>query len=82
MFCMKNKTNACCLHFRLYALNVTSGNLLATYKLKGTDNCDWEDMAIGPGPGGINYIYIGGLISAYYMTYFMWILRDMGIMPN
>ena len=43
----------------MYALNVTTGKKLATFDLKGTKNCDWEDMAIGPGPNGDHYLYIG-----------------------
>jgi hypothetical protein len=34
-------------------------NLKQTYSLKGIDNRDWEDIAVGPGPDSTrNYIYI------------------------
>lgn len=34
------------------------GDLLGEITLKGIKNRDWEDMAIGPGPEGENYIYV------------------------
>ena len=36
------------------------GNYLGTFRLLGSGNRDWEDMAIGPGPiEDKNYLYIG-----------------------
>ena len=38
----------------------TLGKSVATIKLKGVRNRDWEDIAVGPGPKkGVNYIYVG-----------------------
>ncbi|MFC3417590.1 hypothetical protein [Algoriphagus hitonicola] len=34
------------------------GNELGEITLKGVKNRDWEDMAIGPGPDGMPYIYV------------------------
>ena len=47
--------------FRIFALNSTNGNLEAIFTIKGALNCDWEDLAVGPGPLGQNYIYIGDI---------------------
>lgn len=38
----------------------TTGNILGEIHLKGADNRDWEDIAVGPGPEkGKSYIYVG-----------------------
>jgi hypothetical protein len=38
----------------------SAANLLAIVRLKGVQNRDWEEIAIGPGPDSTaNYIYIG-----------------------
>lgn len=43
----------------VYALD-KKGKLVAILILTGVKNRDWEDIAIGPGPGtGIPYIYVG-----------------------
>jgi hypothetical protein len=43
---------------KIYALDL-SGNIVAEYKIKGSDPNDWEDMSIGPGPeDGKYYLYI------------------------
>jgi len=41
-----------------YALN-SGGSLLSTFTLSNASATDWEDIAIGPGPGGGSYVYIG-----------------------
>lgn len=44
---------------RLFAFNL-EGKHLGVYNIAGTDNRDWEDIAIGPGPDDSEtYIYIG-----------------------
>ncbi|MBK8207244.1 MAG: putative Ig domain-containing protein [Planctomycetes bacterium] len=40
-----------------YAIDA-QGNVLQSYQLSTTAQ-DWEDIAMGPGPGGVDYIYIG-----------------------
>jgi hypothetical protein len=34
------------------------GNELGKIELEGVENRDWEDIAVGPGPGGRSYIYV------------------------
>lgn len=60
---------------RLWAFN-TQGTHLGIYNLTGTNNNDWEDIAIGPGPDpNKDYIYIGdvgnndGLINRTFNIY-------------
>jgi hypothetical protein len=59
---------------RLYAFN-SHGRHLGVYRIKGIDNRDWEDIAVGPGPvEGETYIYIGdiGDNSAQYDLKFIY----------
>jgi len=45
----------------IYAFN-TRGESLATYRVTGATNRDWEDVAAGPGPQqGRSYLYIGDI---------------------
>ncbi|MCE7057333.1 hypothetical protein LZF95_21810 [Algoriphagus sp. AGSA1] len=37
----------------------TLGNTVGKVELLETKNRDWEDIAVGPGPDGLSYIYIG-----------------------
>jgi hypothetical protein len=39
----------------------SDGTLLAQYFLDGATNHDWEDLAIGPKPGGGSYLYFGDI---------------------
>jgi hypothetical protein len=34
------------------------GNELGVIRLEGVENRDWEDIAVGPGPGGKSYVYV------------------------
>lgn len=34
------------------------GNELGKISLEGVENRDWEDIAVGPGPGGKSYVYV------------------------
>ncbi len=44
---------------RLYAISAKDATLLARLDIQGGINCDWEDLAVGPGPiAGHSYIYI------------------------
>ncbi len=46
----------------LYLLSKSKATVVVTYKLTGTTNVDWEDMAIGPGPvEGKSYIYLADI---------------------
>jgi hypothetical protein len=45
---------------RAYAVNA-KGVLLGTYTLAGANAVDWEDMAIGPAPGGGSYLYMADI---------------------
>src|SRR6185295_9973799 len=45
---------------RVYAVN-RSGKLVGTYRLEGANAEDWEDMAIGPAPGGRSYLYLADI---------------------
>ncbi len=45
---------------RFLAIN-TAGTLLAQYSLYGATATDWEDIAIGPKPGGGSYLYLGDI---------------------
>ena len=42
----------------MYAISATDARLVARLDIDGAENCDWEDVAVGPGPGGDSYIYI------------------------
>ncbi len=39
----------------------SSGMILSHFFLNGATNRDWEDLAIGPKPGGGNYLYFGDI---------------------
>jgi hypothetical protein len=39
----------------------SSGAVVSQYFLDGATNRDWEDLAIGPKPGGGNYLYFGDI---------------------
>lgn len=39
----------------------SSGAVLSQYFLDGATNRDWEDLAIGPKPGGGSYLYLGDI---------------------
>lgn len=45
---------------RVYAVS-RSGALLGRYTLSGATAIDWEDMAIGPAPGGRSYLYLADI---------------------
>jgi len=46
---------------RVFAFN-THGEHLGVYYIDGAGALDWEDMAVGPGPGsGVQYLYIGDI---------------------
>ena len=45
---------------RVYAVN-RKGALVGTYTLAGAKAVDWEDMAIGPAPGGAGYLYMADI---------------------
>lgn len=34
------------------------GNEIGKISLEGVENRDWEDIAVGPGPGGKSYVYV------------------------
>lgn len=42
---------------RIYAIDL-KGKLLETFKVKGAENIDWEDIGSGPGPDGKPALYI------------------------
>jgi hypothetical protein len=44
----------------VYALD-TTGRSLAAFTLEGAPNLDWEDIALGPGPGGATHLFIGDI---------------------
>ena len=39
----------------------SAGAALGSYALSGAKSTDWEDLAIGPGPGGDTYLYIADI---------------------
>ncbi len=43
---------------RFFAIN-EQGRTLAELVLKGATAVDWEDIALGPGPGGGSFVYLG-----------------------
>src|SRR6185503_14763457 len=45
---------------RVYAVN-RKGVLVGTYLLDGASAVDWEDMAMGPAPGGRSYLYLADI---------------------
>jgi hypothetical protein len=36
----------------------SEGNEIGKIRLEGVENRDWEDIAVGPGPGGNSYVYV------------------------
>lgn len=45
---------------QLFLLDSQSGEIVATYRVQGTRNRDWEEIEIAPGPlDGRNYLYLG-----------------------
>lgn len=44
----------------VYAMTVT-GKSLGEYTITGATNTDWEDMAVGKGPGTGTYLYLGDI---------------------
>jgi hypothetical protein len=40
---------------------VAKGTDLGTYALKGAQATDWEDIAVGPGPGGAAHVYLADI---------------------
>ena len=45
---------------RIFLLDSETGETVASYRLSGMQNRDWEDIEIGPGPeAGVDYIYLG-----------------------
>lgn len=45
---------------RIFLLDSKTGKTVASYRLTGMQNRDWEDIEIGPGPeAGVDYIYLG-----------------------
>lgn len=43
-------------------LSKSGAQVVVRFKLKGAQNIDWEDMAIGPGPqAGVNYLYLADI---------------------
>lgn len=56
----------------LFLLDSKNGEIVATYRIRGTQNRDWEDIEIAPGPlEGKNYLYVGdfGDNNAVYGSY-------------
>lgn len=56
----------------LFLLDGQSGGIVATYRIQGIENRDWEDIEIAPGPlDGRNYLYVGdfGDNEAIYGSY-------------
>ena len=45
----------------IFAITATGGQTVATFSLLGRSNADYEDMAIGTGPNGGSYIYVGDI---------------------
>ncbi|MGD9721250.1 MAG: hypothetical protein AB7O59_08580 [Pirellulales bacterium] len=45
---------------RFFAIN-SQGTLLGQFPLAGATAVDWEDLAIGPKPGGGSYLYLGDI---------------------
>lgn len=46
----------------IYLLSKKSAALVATYRIVGATDVDWEDIATGPGPvDGVTYVYIGDI---------------------
>jgi hypothetical protein len=45
---------------RLFAID-TEGTVRADYRLPGIERTDWEDIAVGPGPGGGPSVFVGDI---------------------
>lgn len=47
---------------RIFLLDVATGETVASYRVSGTQNRDWEDIEIGPGPeADVPYLYVGDI---------------------
>lgn len=54
----------------------TKMNIRLTCVLKGIDNRDWEDIAVGPGPEkGVNYIYVAEIGDNFAQYTYKYIYR-------
>ena len=62
---------------RIFAFN-SSGKHLGTYTIALIQNRDWEDIAVGPGPDGEQYIYIAdiGDNSVRYDVKYIYRIRE------
>ena len=47
--------------FRVFAIDVSDGSVRAVITINNATNCDWEDIAVGVGPGGLWHIFIGDI---------------------
>ena len=47
--------------FRVFAIDTSDGSVLAVITINNATNCDWEDIAVGIGPGGLWHIYVGDI---------------------
>ena len=45
---------------RVFAID-TTGAVRADYRLAHVERVDWEDIAVGPGPGGAPYVFVGDI---------------------
>ena len=45
---------------RLFAID-TEGTVRADYRLTDIERVDWEDIAVGPGPGGAPFVFVGDI---------------------
>ena len=68
---------------RIFAFN-SSGKHLGTYTIAMIQNRDWEDIAVGPGPDGEQYIYIAdiGDNSVRYDVKYIYRIREPHVSPD
>ena len=46
---------------RVFAIDVIDGSVKAVITINNATNCDWEDISVGIGRGGLWYIYVGDI---------------------
>lgn len=46
---------------RVFAIDVNDGSVKAVITINNATNCDWEDISVGIGQGGLWYIYVGDI---------------------
>ena len=59
---------------KIYAIS-EAGSTVATVELSDVFALDWEDIAIGPGPDGLDHLYVGDIGDNFELRSFVFVYR-------